>query len=387
MGFARQTLRPDAIVRPDGCLEAGLEVEVVDGFIAAIRKWSSSEREEAGCLLSPAFVNVHSHLEYYDLCGALEGFSYWDWIRELTTRKPMRTIESVQRSAELAAVRNIQTGIAAIGETSDWPVSGTAIRKAGLTGRIFQEVITLREWSSPSERVNLRREWANKQAQESGLPVHLSPHAPYSVAPGVLKDIARTKEPQSIHVAESEHEIEAFLYGTGPIAEMMRDAGVDFLPVRKTPLEYLNQLGCLHDRTQIVHGCYFTNKDIELAAQVGVSIAHCPRSNMNLGCQNARIAEMRRRGIKVGLGLDSAASSGDIDMFAEMRAAMKVAENLNDPLSASDVWLMATTEGAESLWLSEDWRIEVGANPRLMLLMDVDSLETAIANGAEVRLL
>lgn len=387
MAITGQTIRPDAIVRPDGSLERGVEIEITDGVIAAIRPWRGTEREESGCILSPAFVNAHSHLEYYDFLGKLDGFDYWEWIRQLTIQKPGRSMEAVQCAANLAARKNASAGVAAIGETSDWPVSGIAMKRAGIKGRIFQEVITVREWDLPTERLKTRIEWAEKQRRDSGLPVHLSPHAPYTVALEVLQDIGKTGEPQSIHVAESEHENEAFLRGTGPIAEMLRESGVAFEPTGTSSLGYLAKLGCLHRHTQIVHACCFTDNDMEIAARTGTSIAHCPRSNANLGCRPARIAEMRRRGIKVGLGLDSAASAGEIDMFAEMRAALEVSQKIGDPLSAEDVWLMATTESAESIWLPQNWKIEIGANPRLMLVTGADSLETAIGNGAAVRLL
>jgi hypothetical protein len=62
-------------------------------------------------------------------------------------------------------------------------------------------------------------------------------------------------------------------------------------------------------------------------------------------------------GIDVGLGLDSAASSGPIDMFAELRMAMRVSEGRGEPISGPATWNMATTMGAKSLWIS-DWDVQ-----------------------------
>ena len=65
-------------------------------------------------------------------------------------------------------------------------------------------------------------------------------------------------------------------------------------------------------------------RQYEHLAEGEVMIAHCPRSNLNLGCPLPDVRRMLDMGLKVGLGMDSPASSGPIDMFAEMRAMMTV---------------------------------------------------------------
>jgi 5-methylthioadenosine/S-adenosylhomocysteine deaminase len=91
---------------------------------------------------------------------------------------------------------------------------------------------------------------------------------------------------------------------------------------------------------------------MEELANAGVSIAHCPRSNEALMCPDAPIREFLDAGILVGLGLDSPASSGPIDMFEEMRTALCSSHRREQPVSANEVWNMATTMGAASLELS-----------------------------------
>lgn len=365
-------LRPDAVVLPGPRIETGLEVCIENGTIAEIRPWTTASRSERGALLSPAFVNAHSHLEYFDLMGSLQGLPYWEWILELTRRKTAREAETITEAASEAALLNTRSGITVIGETCDFPVSVQAMRSAGLVGRVFQEVITVRENQNPEEKLAFVKTKAAQQ-QTRGLPVHLTPHAAWTVHPHILIEIAKAHEPQSIHVSEHPIERDYFERATGPIADLAMRFDASFSPPGCSPLKYLDALGCLHEKTQIVHACDFDGEDIEVAAARQVTIAHCPRSNANLSCPPAPVAEMRRHGIKVGIGLDSAASSGPIDMFAEMRAALAASTSLQDPLTAEDVWEMATTEGAETLWLPRSWRIAVGANPDLILLNNTSS--------------
>ena len=81
---------------------------------------------------------------------------------------------------------------------------------------------------------------------------------------------------------------------------------------------------------------------IELIAERGCTVAHCPRSNSALGCPTAPIGVLLDMGVRVGIGMDSAASSGMIDMFAEMRETVRTSRETSRPLTEEEVWHMAT---------------------------------------------
>ncbi|MGI8924293.1 MAG: amidohydrolase family protein [Fimbriimonadales bacterium] len=372
-------LRPDAVVLAGGKIQRGVEVCIQEGRIDAIRPWTTAARDEAGQLLSPAFVNAHSHLEYFDLIGKLGSMPYWPWIREITRIKPTRSTNQVAEAATTAANMNVATGVAAIGEYSDWPVSGEAMANAGLRGRIFQEVITLGE---PEQKFAQAKRHAAKNASH-GVPTHLSAHSTYTVSGRAIAQLANTGEPNAIHAGETAYEDDFYERGEGPIADLYSLFGIEIAPPGCSAIAYLDSFGALHAQTQLIHACAISDEDIEIAARGEVTIAHCPRSNLALGCPNAPIARLRNKGVKVGLGMDSAASSGSIDFFDEMRAAIEVSRLRSEPLSPEDVWTMATSEGADSIWLRRDWRIAEGANPDLILLRPHGgTLGDIITNGS-----
>ncbi|MFN8139184.1 MAG: amidohydrolase family protein [Fimbriimonadales bacterium] len=374
-------VRPDAVVMPDGSIASGLEVCISNGIIEQVRPWSTAERDEVGMLLSPAFVNAHSHLEYFDLLGKMPDLDYWPWIRELTRLKPSRSLEVVQQAAIEAAFQNVACGITTLGEWSDWPVSANAMAAAGLRGRLYQEVITLAEPEGEGTRLAQATVRAMEATELSGIPAHPTPHASYTASTTILRQSAESNSPQSIHVCESEHEDEFFEHGTGKIAELYRMFDVSFESPGLRTIVFLDSLGAIRPNTQLVHCCTLTHDEVELIASRGATVAHCPRSNRALGCLPAPIKQMLRSGIVAGLGLDSAASSGVIDMFAEMRAAIASAALLEDPLTSAEVWNMATEGACKSISVDRNWRIEPGGNPDLVLLKTRGDLSDQIAHG------
>lgn len=375
------TLRPRAVV-VDGELREGLEIERVEGVIRAIRPYRGPTD---GSILSPAFVNAHSHLEYRGLLGAITAQDYWPWIREITRLKALQSLDQVREDAFLAARENRATGVAFIAEHSDRPVAGAAMRAAGLNGIVFQEVITFNERQNPEAKWRLVEERAATNRAEFDGPVVPSPHAPYTVDPVTLERWANAPPGSplfraSIHVAETPYETAFFRDGDGPIAEFYRRQGAVFAATGMTVLAWLDAIGLVRPGMQLVHLCATEPDDVALVARRGATVAHCPRSNAALGCPIAPIRRLLDAGVPVGLGLDSAASSGPVNMFAEMRAALRASRALGEPLSAEEVWSLATTGGAASLGLP-DWRIAVGTRAPLLRLPDRPSLADLIGEG------
>lgn len=364
-------LRPYGLVI-DGRLELGLELLLFDGVIREIRPHTGIPD---AFVVSPAFMNAHSHLEYRGLQGALQPGDYWPWIREITRAKRAQDLAQVRRDTELAARENRAAGVAILAEHSDRPFAGRAMKDSGLSGVVFQEVITRFEMDGPTARFTRAEEACRRQAEESGLPCHLAAHAYQTVDETTLRWFGASGKPFSMHVAETDLENQLSANGAGEIADTFRSFGVPFVPTGERLIPTLDGLGLVRAGAQFVHCCAIDANDIEMLTKGGVTVAHCPRSNENLGCSPAPVREMLDAGLKVGLGLDSAASSGPIDMFAEMRCAMDVSLRRGRHLTAEEVWSMATDMGANSLRPAlpdlPSWRVEVGsAIPLIAIHMD-----------------
>lgn len=374
-----EILRPYAAFC-DGKIESGFEF-VVDGG-SLVEKRALSAPPDSFFLL-PCFVNAHSHLEYRGLQGAIHEPEYWGWIRELTARKAAQTPEEVASDCHLAAKENRLTGVVSIGEHSDRPFAGAALARSGLSGAIFQEVITFFEMESPEEKLASVRKKAEENAASFPGPVFLTPHAPYTVDPSTLAFLGRSEAPISIHVAETADENRFWISGEGAIADFYRRFDKPVTPTGQRVAAFLDGLGLARPGAQWVHACDLVEEDLDLVARQQVKIAHCPRTNTRLKSPIAPVREMLDRGIVVGIGLDSAASSGPIDFFAEIREAVRVSEQRGKPISAAEALTMAT-----------DWRVLPVDLPRRDLrpsaigpwlavdLPNLGSLEDLLAQGS-----
>jgi 5-methylthioadenosine/S-adenosylhomocysteine deaminase len=170
-------------------------------------------------------------------------------------------------------------------------------------------------------------------------------HSAYTVDRATLAMFGASNERCSIHVAETHYENQFFERGDGPIADFYRRNHVPFEPTGQSVVRTLEQLGLVRENVQFVHCCAVTDSDIDIMRRASVSVAHCPRSNKRLGCPTAPVRELLGAGLSVGIGLDSAASSGPIDMFAEMRCAVEVSLERGRAVSAEEVWEMAAGTG------------------------------------------
>jgi 5-methylthioadenosine/S-adenosylhomocysteine deaminase len=93
-----------------------------------------------------------------------------------------------------------------------------------------------------------------------------------------------------------------------------------------------------------------TAEDIERVVRGGISVVHCPQSNLKLDNGICPVATLLARGVNVALGTDSAASNNDLDMLDELRTAALLA---GTKVTAHQWLRIATLNGARSLSLAD----------------------------------
>ena len=165
-----------------------------------------------------------------------------------------------------------------------------------------------------------------------------------------------------------------------------------------TPVQHLDTMGLLNERTLAVHCVILEDQDIEILARRGVKVAHCPESNMKLASGAAPAVQMLKAGITLGLGTDGSASNNDVDMFGEMNTTAKLHKVIQmDPtaMNAETTLHAATLGGAACLHAeTEIGTLTIGKKadiivldlnqPHLTPLYNIPSHLVYAARGADV---
>lgn len=159
-----------------------------------------------------------------------------------------------------------------------------------------------------------------------------------------------------------------------------REDYVDFCMSKyhKKPVELLSDTGWLGPDVWFAHAVHLDDEEINLLAESGTAISHCPTSNARLGTGIAPITKFMRAGIKVGIGVDGAASAESNHMLSEVNLAMLLqkAKCGPDSLNWQDCIVMATKNGAEISGFNNTGEIAVGKSADLVIY-DVQGFESA----------
>ncbi len=151
-------------------------------------------------------------------------------------------------------------------------------------------------------------------------------------------------------------------------------------------IAFFKKLGIAGAHCCFAHGVQLHQGERETLAHDGTAIAHCPGSNAKLASGIAPVLELRRAGVKVGLGADGAACNNNLDMFHEMRLAgylQKLRHGAN-AFPSQQIVELATIGGAACLgWENEIGSLEIGKKADVILL-NLEQLHAAPANTEEI---
>ena len=187
--------------------------------------------------------------------------------------------------------------------------------------------------------------------------VALAPCSPFSVSADLLRESAILARQYGVrlhtHLCETKDE-ENF---------MLQREGV-------RPLEYMERLGWIGEDVWFAHGIHFNDEELRVLAKTGTGVAHCPISNMKLSSGIARIPEMLKLGVPVGLAVDGSASNDGSSLMEELRVAFLL-HRLNSSREAPtgyDILKMATRGSARLLGRDDIGQIVVGKCADLFLI-------------------
>jgi len=320
------------------------------------------EIDAEGCVVMPGLVNCHTHSPMTLFRNAVEDQPLEKWLKEYVWPVEARLKpEHVKIGAKLAAAEMALAGVTCFNDMYFFmdQVAEAAV-EVGIRGILSEGLVELFSQQTSEEVLKRGVNFAEKYHGWKGMIwAMLGPHAEYSCSLEFLSKVREAADRLGvgihIHIAEIKPPVDEFLKKHG-----------------KTPVKALDDIGFLKSDVIFAHAIYLNDEDLKIIKQRNVAVAYNPVSNMKLASGAARIDEMLKRGIRVGLGTDGPGSNNTLDMLQDMKfAALLQKLKYMDPrsLPAKSVVRMATRGGAEALNLDHlIGSIEVGKKADIIII-------------------
>jgi 5-methylthioadenosine/S-adenosylhomocysteine deaminase len=303
----------------------------------------------------PGLINAHTHLELTGFKGQVPEDDFAAWIRHLRALKEERSPGQFLEAARRGVADCFASGVTTVADTGDSGAVIQALAELGGSGVVYQEVFGPHPDQCAASLDGLQSRIAELRRFESPrIRLGVSPHAPYTVSETLFRavmELARRRDlPVAVHIAESPAEAEFLLQGTGAFADAWNGRQIPLPTLRgSSPIAWLEASGALGPLTLCIHAVQVDASDIALLSRRGCAVAHCPGSNLRHGHGDAPLAAFLEAGLRVGVGTDSVASVGRLDLLAEARRARELAG-----LSADAALALCTLEAARALDLDHD---------------------------------
>ena len=347
-----------AAVKGDSILAVGLEAEIKAQYSAM------QTVDCGGKILMPGLVNAHTHIPMTLLRGLADDLRLDVWLMGymMPVEREFVSPDFCRLGSLIACAEFIRSGVTSFADMyyfEDDVAKATA--DAGLRGVCGQTVMKFPtpDAKSYDDSLAMARDFIQRWKGHPLIIPSVSPHAPYTCTPEILKATAELAVefdvPLHIHLAETAFEVE----------NMRNENNMPVIP-------YVKKQGLFEAKVLAAHCVHIDDGEIRTLQHYNAGVAHNPSSNLKLASGFAPVAKMLEVGLNVGIGTDGPASNNDLDMFEEMRLAAFIAKAVGgDPTSlpAPQALSMATRIGARALHMGDiTGSLEPGKRADLILV-------------------
>jgi 5-methylthioadenosine/S-adenosylhomocysteine deaminase len=380
-----------AVLTAEGWIEPGY-VFVEEGVMTAVSPTTPpphllSQADEiiaaSHCAVMPGLVNAHTHLSQTFMRGLAGGRPLLPWLKErIWPLQAAFTPEDARLAAQLGLVENLRGGVTHVvnhHKVTATPAHTDVVCETAVASGL--RVTLARAWTDkgtnaePADEIltDLERLFSQWQGADR-LKIANGPLALWRCSPDTLRRSRELAQQYGsfthFHVAESQDEVQLSLDEWG-----------------RRPVEWLADIGVLGADTQVVHAVWVDEAEIDLLAQSGTPVIHCPVSNAVLGSGIAPVADLLRQGVPVRLGTDGPASNDTQDVWETMKTAVQLAR-----ASALDATALPPAAALQLAMVTDALRpgdpadlIIVNLNhPRAMPVHDVASALVLSTQGSDV---
>lgn len=293
-------------------------------------------------LLTPGFVNAHTHLGMSYFRNYADDLALMDWLQnEIWPVEAKLNAEDIYWSSMLSIIENIKSGVTTFCDMYyEMDRVGDAALELGIRG-VLTRGMTDVDGKGEEKLQEFDALYNNYHNRSDGrIRVVPAPHAIYTCSTEFLKEISENAKKLydniiHIHLSETLTEVE----------DSKKEYGM-------TPIEYVNSLGLLDSQIIAAHCVHITDEEIELVKNKKFYPVYNPSSNLKLASGFTPVDKMLKNNIKLALGTDGDSSNNNQDFVEEMHIGgiVNKAVTMNEKaVPAIEILKMATINGAEAL--------------------------------------
>ena len=293
-------------------------------------------------LLTPGFVNSHTHLGMSYFRNYADDLALMDWLKnEIWPIEAKLNREDIYWSSMLSIIENIKSGVTTFCDMYyEMDRVGDAALESGIRG-VLTRGMTDVDGKGEEKLQEFDALYNNYHNRSDGrIRVVPAPHAIYTCSTEFLKEISENAKKLydniiHIHLSETLTEVE----------NSKKEYGM-------TPIEYVNSLGLLDSQIIAAHCVHITDEEIELVKNKKFYPVYNPSSNLKLASGFTPVDKMLKNNIKLAMGTDGDSSNNNQDFVEEMHIGgiVNKAVTMNEKaVPAIEILKMATINGADAL--------------------------------------
>ena len=338
----------------DGFLTVGSSGEII-----AVGDWPPAEhpgdydRVPEGSVVVPGFVDTHLHAPQLEMIGSYGGHLL-QWLETYTFPTEIRFADRAhaQSIAEVLFLELAKNGTTCslVFSTVHTEATRAFFEAAERTGARAIIGKTLMDRNAPPELL----EPVDQARRETGELIRewhaRSPLLGYAVTPR----FAPTSSPALLEMAGALLDEWPELWIHSHISENVPEVRwvAELFPAAKSYAAVYDRYGLLRRKTVLAHGVHLADDELDLLAERGTAIAHCPNSNLFLGSGLFPMKRVQEHGVGIGLGSDIGAGTTP-SIISAMADAYKVQRVRGVSLDPFELFYLATLGGAAALGLDD----------------------------------
>jgi len=324
--------------------------------------------DASGCIVMPGLINCHTHVSMALMRSVADDVKLEQFLDRTFAIDAKRTPEDIGIGAALGCLEMARSGTTTLLDfyySED--VIAKAVEKIGLRGYLGWTVLDEKFTTQKGKPINNCENFIKTHKNRPLIKPIVSVQGVYVCSDETFmqaRELAKKNNTLcQYHLSETRFEVYEHKKKTG-----------------KRPVEHLAAIGFLAEGDIAAHGVWITINEVRELAKAGVSVAHCPTSNMKLASGGvAPVPEMLAEGVGVCLGTDGCSSNNSLDMFLEMKLAslMHKAHKWDAAvLTAQKMLDMATVDAARAIDADKELgSIEVGKKADIIV---IDSSKAAM---------